>query len=216
MVPVPVPPRPSRVPSVVNAVAGTFQVLVLLAALAVVCAHFAVGLGLQRVLSDSMRPTFAAGNHLVVVDRAPADLRVGDVPVLMFSDGSTRAHRIVDLHRTGGSVSVLTRGDANTVDDSWTDVADGRLVPVAVATLPAAPGAVSTGLRRVQQDPLPAALLLGLGAIALTGWTMRRQYLLMRSCTCPECLERRAARTPTENPTASTTTSEHRSHQETR
>lgn len=187
-------PAVPRAPRPLRALAGVLQLLVLLGAVGVVVAHVTTGLGLQRVLSDSMRPAFAAGDHLVVVDRAPDDLRVGDVPVLSFADGTRRAHRVVAVEHDGAGLRVLTRGDANDADDSWTRIGTGRPVPVTVGHLPPAPGPVAAVLARVQADPLPAALLLGLGGLGLTCWTLRRQYLLVRSCTCSTCLDHHAAR----------------------
>lgn len=210
MIPVPPPPGAPADPSptgprdrprrVLRTLGGAVQLLVLLAAVGVVLAQVSLGVGVQRVLSDSMRPAFAAGDHLVVVERPAEALRVGDVPVLTFSDGDLRAHRVVAVEREGAALRLLTRGDANTTDDSWTEVRTDGGVPVVVGHLPALPAAVRTAAARVQADPVPYALLLGLGGVALTVSAMRRQLRLMRSCTCPRCLDRRAARTPRPEP----------------
>lgn len=209
MVPVPVPQRQRparRAPRAVRALLGAGQLTLLLAAVGVVCAHFTIGLGLQTVLSDSMRPTFAAGDHLVVVDRSPGSLQVGDIPVLTFSDGDLRAHRIVAVEQGRGVVRLQTRGDANSSADSWTDVDSERAVPVAVTALPALPSVITSALRGIHLNPVPSAVLLGLGGLGITCWAMRRQYLLMRSCTCQECTDRRSARTTTRSTKARTTT----------
>jgi signal peptidase len=71
------------------------------------------------VLSGSMRPGLQPGD-VVLTKRVPIpDLRVRDVIVFKSSERGDRltVHRIVDMTPRDGSVSVTTRGDANSADD---------------------------------------------------------------------------------------------------
>lgn len=71
---------------------------------------------LATVLSNSMQPTFSAGDLIVTAPVATSSLRVGDVITFVPPDESrTLIHRISSL--TDGVIT--TKGDANSVDDPW-------------------------------------------------------------------------------------------------
>lgn len=193
MVVVPVAPRASArrtLRPVGRALLTTVQVGLLLLATTLVCAHLVTGLALHAVLSNSMQPSFSAGDHVVTVDRDALTLRAGQVPLLTFADGTTRAHRIVQVLPERGTVRVLTRGDANTATDLWTSIDAEAPVPVVVATAPAVPGPVTAAVGALHANPLPAALAIGLGGLGLTAWAVRRQYVRLRDCTCERCRDR--------------------------
>jgi len=156
-----------------------------------VSAHFLIGLSLHGVLSDSMKPAFAAGDYLVTVDEDALSLSSGQVPLLTFEDGTTRAHRIVQTSPERGTVRLLTRGDANATTDDWTSVDAETPVPVVVATLPAATAVVPQLVRVLQANPLPAAIGIGLLGLGLTGWAIRQQYVRLRDCQCDDCVSHR-------------------------
>ena len=77
-------------------------------------------LGLESVLSGSMRPTFQPGD-LVAAWRVPiSSLTKGDV-IMFTPPGQTKRemHRIVAITRSNGKTRVVTKGDANHVKDPW-------------------------------------------------------------------------------------------------
>ncbi len=75
-----------------------------------------IGFHVNTVLSNSMRPTFSAGD-LVVTQTVPMDsIHIGDVIAFMQPGGSAPViHRISSLQ----DGVITTRGDANSVDDPW-------------------------------------------------------------------------------------------------
>jgi signal peptidase I len=90
-----------------------------------------VGLGLLprtgwyrpvTVLSGSMRPTFAAGDVIVVTPEPLRDVRVGQIISyrIPIGDHHVQTHRVTRVTRTGGHILVRTKGDANTTADPWT------------------------------------------------------------------------------------------------
>lgn len=89
------------------------------------------GFHLTKVLTNSMRPVFTAGDHLVVQDRPVSDLAVGDVVVLPNpNDTSLYIHRLTSLTRSGGHTIVTTKGDNNPAPDAWTLEITSPTVPV--------------------------------------------------------------------------------------
>lgn len=76
------------------------------------------------VMSDSMRPTVAAGDVVLVTrDTGPRPLRPGDVALVADADrpAGTRLHRFVELDDEG---RVVTRGDANASPDAPSPATD--------------------------------------------------------------------------------------------
>jgi signal peptidase I len=112
-------------------------------------------LHVQTVLSNSMQPTFSAGD-IVVTRAVPMDaVRVGDVIVFQPPNQPKPViHRVTSLR---GSV-VTTRGDANPVDDPWRVTLAGENQYRLVAVLP------GVGWLTQLQRPLLllAVLLIGL------------------------------------------------------
>ncbi|MEW1956661.1 hypothetical protein [Kineococcus sp. NPDC059986] len=193
MVVVPVVPRASArrtLQPLGRALLSTVQVGLLVLATALVCVHLVTGLTLHAVLSNSMQPSFSAGDHVVTVDRDALSLRAGQVPLLSFADGTTRAHRIVQVLPERGTVRVLTRGDANATPDMWTAVDAEAPVPVVIGTTPPVPPAVTAGVRSLHANPFPAALVVALAGVGLTAWAVRRQVVRLRDCSCDHCRER--------------------------
>ncbi|MBJ7518562.1 MAG: signal peptidase I [Solirubrobacteraceae bacterium] len=97
--------------------------------LAAVVAWLAVqGGGAFTVLSDSMAPTFRAGD-LVLIERIdPATARAGDVIAFPSPrDGRTIVHRAQRVSAASAQVSFVTRGDANPVSERWAVPADGSV-----------------------------------------------------------------------------------------
>jgi signal peptidase I len=71
------------------------------------------------VLSGSMRPGLQPGDVVLTKQVPVADLHVRDVIVFHPPDHGDRltVHRIVEMTPLNGSVSITTRGDANSADD---------------------------------------------------------------------------------------------------
>lgn len=90
-------------------------------------------LGLYRpvtVYSNSMKPTFGAGDMIVVTRAAAKDVRVGDVITyaIPIGDRHTESHRVVEVVRRGTQPVVVTKGDANDHADPWQAKLDGSTV----------------------------------------------------------------------------------------
>ena len=102
---------------------GTAALVVLGLLLALVAAAILTGrYQVRPVLSGSMRPGFAVGG-VVVTERVPLDsIKVRDVIAFHRPDQPSEmvVHRVVSLKRTGSTVTIKTRGDANDVRDPWT------------------------------------------------------------------------------------------------
>jgi signal peptidase I len=83
-----------------------------------IVAHFGYGIGFSTVLSQSMQPTFSAGD-LAITRLIPAStVAVGDVVVLTDPEQSVKySHRVVTIADTSGTLALTTRGDANPIAD---------------------------------------------------------------------------------------------------
>jgi signal peptidase len=141
----------------------------LLALLVIGVALRATGTTAMVDYTDSMRPAISAGD--VVVDRPvrAADLHRGEVATI--ADAATHrtvTHRVVSVTRTGATVTVVTRGDANDASERWVLPA-GASVRHVVARIPWI-GHVMAWLA----SPLLRALLLALGAFAALAWGINR------------------------------------------
>jgi signal peptidase I len=107
------------------------------AALTVTVARLALHVDAAAVLSDSMRPTFAAGDAVLTRSVPVEDIRPGMV-VLAAPPGAagTYAHRVVSVVTDGGAVIVRTKGDANPAPDAWQDVFTQPTVPRVIGSAP--------------------------------------------------------------------------------
>jgi len=106
-----------------------------------------VGLGLLprtgwyrpvTVLSGSMRPAFSPGDMVVVMPEPVRDVHVGQVISyrIPVGDHHVQSHRVIEVIRDGGRVSVRTKGDANTAPDPWTATLQGSTAWQVRAVLP--------------------------------------------------------------------------------
>jgi signal peptidase len=99
------------------------------AALALACLVFVAGgllprLGIYRpvtVYSNSMEPTFSAGDMIIVTPGRTSDVREGDVITyaIPIGDRHTESHRIIKVLKRGAHPIVVTKGDANHDADPW-------------------------------------------------------------------------------------------------
>lgn len=98
-------------------------------ALFLACLVFVAGgvlprLGIYRpvtVYSNSMEPSFSAGDMIIVTPEETRDVRMGDVITyaIPIGDRHTESHRIVKIIKRGAHPVVVTKGDANENADPW-------------------------------------------------------------------------------------------------
>jgi signal peptidase I len=90
------------------------------------------------VLSGSMRPAFDPGDMVVVTPEPIRDVRVGQVISyrIPIGDHHVESHRVIQVIRRGGEISVRTKGDANTGPDPWTATLHGTTAWQVRAVLP--------------------------------------------------------------------------------
>jgi signal peptidase len=137
----------------------------------------ATGYRTFSVLSGSMEPTIHTGDAVVDEPIAPLDARVGDV--VTFKDpsrgGELVTHRLRSVRPKGGTVAMVTKGDANTAVERWTVPVNGSIGRVAYRVPDA--GRVIATIRgrfgRLLLIALPA-LLLGIYELSRI-WRPRRQ-----------------------------------------
>ena len=93
----------------------------------------AASLHLNTVLSNSMQPSFSAGDLVVTRTVPTGSLQVGDV-ITFVQPGTARPliHRISSLQ----DGVITTRGDANPVDDPWRLTLTGTTADRLVAVVP--------------------------------------------------------------------------------
>jgi signal peptidase len=145
-------------------IAGLMVVLVLGVGLRV------TGMNALVDYTDSMRPAIHAGD--VVVDKTVpvADLRPGQIASIADpgQGGALITHRVVSATRSGATVTVVTRGDANDATERWVLPADAQAKRM-VARVPWI-GHVMVWL----SSPFLRGLLLALGAVLAAGWGINR------------------------------------------
>jgi signal peptidase len=90
------------------------------------------------VLSGSMRPAFDPGDMVVVTPEPLRAIRVGQVISyrIPIGDHHVESHRVIQVIRRGGEISVRTKGDANSGPDPWTATLHGTTAWRVRAVLP--------------------------------------------------------------------------------
>jgi signal peptidase I len=81
------------------------------------------------VYSGSMEPAIHTGSVIVDVPVAAKDVKVGDIITFQKPSDATQlvTHRVVAVESgPGGSLSFITKGDANSASDSWRVPASGN------------------------------------------------------------------------------------------
>ena len=149
------------------------------ACLAAACAVLAlVGLGpwllgyrTETVLSGSMRPTFAAGDVLLLSPEPARDVRVGQIISyhIPIGDHHVEAHRIVRIVSWGAHPTVITRGDANPTADPWQARLDGSQVWVVRGVIPELGSAI-----RFLRTPIAHLLTVVVTPLLLVGLLLWR------------------------------------------
>ncbi|MDO4475294.1 MAG: signal peptidase I [Lachnospiraceae bacterium] len=82
------------------------------------------------VKSDSMKPTFSAGDLIFIRKCNPADLEEGDIVcfhTIIENEYALNTHRIVEIKEQNNVRSYTTRGDNNAADDRHI-ISDGDIV----------------------------------------------------------------------------------------
>ena len=90
------------------------------------------------VKSDSMAPTFYAGDLIVIKRCNTASLKVGDVitfHTIINNEYALNTHRIASIEEIGGARNYVTKGDNNAVEDTHV-IADGDIVGQFVGKVP--------------------------------------------------------------------------------
>ena len=78
------------------------------------------GYRLVGVWGTSMEPVLRNGDALWVKQLNIADVKVGDIVVLVPPDGESITHRVVKIEPISkGSYSLVTKGDANCCPEEW-------------------------------------------------------------------------------------------------
>lgn len=72
-----------------------------------------VGRQLLAVRGESMEPAIPLGSLVLVSERAPDELRVGDIITWRAENGVFVTHRLIRIAEVEGEVFVQTKGDAN-------------------------------------------------------------------------------------------------------
>ena len=97
------------------------------------------GYSLFRVMTGSMEPTIPT-NSLIVVKRAEAqELAVGDVITFYSRDpsllGEPNTHRIIRFEEDEGRQLIITKGDANNIEDRFPTQAEDLIGKVVFSSL---------------------------------------------------------------------------------
>ena len=97
------------------------------------------GYSLFRVMTGSMEPTIST-NSLIVVKRVEAqELAVGDVITFYSRDpsllGEPNTHRIIRFEEEAGRQLIITKGDANNVEDRYPTQAEDLIGKVVFSSL---------------------------------------------------------------------------------
>ncbi len=90
------------------------------------------------VVSDSMSPTFDAGDLIIIRKCDPATLQEGDIVTfhtIINNEFSLNTHRIAEIQEDGGARSYVTKGDNNAIADVHM-ITDGDIVGRFVTRLP--------------------------------------------------------------------------------
>ena len=90
------------------------------------------------VVSDSMAPTFQAGDLILIRSCDPASLKEGDIVTfhtIINNEFALNTHRIAEIDDQGGARSYVTKGDNNEIADVHM-ITDGDIVGKFVTRLP--------------------------------------------------------------------------------
>lgn len=92
----------------------------------------------MSVQSDSMAPTFSAGDLIIIRKTDTSKLKVGDIitfHTIIESQFALNTHRITEIQGDGSARNYITKGDNNAIPDTHT-ISDGDIVGKYVTKLP--------------------------------------------------------------------------------
>lgn len=79
------------------------------------------GYNLYYIVTGSMEPTIAVGDIILSKQASVEELKVGDIVTFTGEsgelDGKIVTHRIQSVYEENGQIYVITKGDANTIND---------------------------------------------------------------------------------------------------
>lgn len=112
-------------------------VLVTFGCAALAASVFWLHIGIQPVLSGSMRPTYGPGWAIVTRPIPVSQVKPGDIVVFTPPGESAQfAHRVVKVSDGSTHPVITTKGDANPVPDPWHARLDSSSVPKVVGEVP--------------------------------------------------------------------------------
>ncbi len=154
----------------------------------------------MTVLTGSMRPTLGVGD-VVMAEVVPASqIRSGDIVTYREPTGKRYVtHRVQSIVWTGDLASVVTRGDANEIGETWTVRGDGAIgrVKLHVSHVGYVIGALGSAQGRLVI--VGVAAVLGVYAMLLI-WRPRREDMTARVRELLEQLTPPPAPAPTPPP----------------
>lgn len=80
-----------------------------------------MGLRIFRVQTGSMMPKYKVGDVIIVKEKAPDEIKVGDVVTYISTYGVTKGklvtHQVIDIEEIDGQKAFHTKGLANNIED---------------------------------------------------------------------------------------------------
>ncbi|MEM2286158.1 MAG: signal peptidase I [Ignisphaera sp.] len=98
---------------------GLSTLIVILASLIIIwSATGLLGYQISVIASGSMRPTLEVGDIILTIQTPAEKIREGDIIHYIRAGLNTPiAHRVIETKRTGGTIIIVTKGDANNAPD---------------------------------------------------------------------------------------------------
>jgi signal peptidase len=126
-----------------------------------------MGYQTATMLTGSMTPLINPGDVVITAPMPAPDLRAGDVITysIPVEDRRIVTHRVTEIINTGGTISVRTKGDANTGADPWTAQLQGDTVYRQVAVIPH----LGDLIRALREPPVRTALVYGAPSLLVAG-----------------------------------------------
>ncbi len=156
------------------------------------------GYSVMRVVSGSMEPTLPVDAFILVKQTEAQELAVGDIISFYSADpaisGSPNTHRIAGIRQTEDGISLITKGDANPVEDSY-PVSEEALIGRFVGRV-----GFFEWVSRLLGNQLVFLLVVILPLIGMTAWQVRHIVLLRREASQEE--EHEAAQSEKEPPSS--------------
>jgi signal peptidase I len=129
-----------------------------------------LGVSVEVIASDSMRPGIHAGDAVVSRMKLVSELEPGEIVLLYRPEiAAVQAHRVLSLQATGKSVAIVTRGDANQRVDEPTMLPLSASIHTVSVVVPH----VGNWLVVLEENRMPALIVLFLTLTVLVLITRR-------------------------------------------